>query len=44
MGFFEENPVVFVVAVVVVVETWLRVRERLFATARRDRAGRPPPP
>ena len=30
MGFFEENPIVFVVAVIVIAETWIRVREPLF--------------
>lgn len=30
MGFFEENPVVFVAAVVAIVEAWIRVREPLF--------------
>jgi hypothetical protein len=30
MGFFEENPIVFVVAVIAIVETWIRVREPLF--------------
>ena len=30
MGFFEENPVVFVAAVVAIVEAWIRVREPIF--------------
>jgi hypothetical protein len=32
MGFFEENPVVFVAAVVAIVEAWIRVREPIFHT------------
>jgi hypothetical protein len=30
MGFFEENPIVFVAAVIAIVEVWIRVREPLF--------------
>ena len=30
MGFFEENPLVFVAAVVAISEVWIRVREPLF--------------
>jgi hypothetical protein len=30
MGFFEENPIVFVIAVVAIVEGWIRLREPLF--------------
>jgi hypothetical protein len=38
MGFFEENPLVFVAAVVVIVEVWLRLRVKLFATLRPRRS------
>ena len=31
MGFFEENPVVFVAGVVAITEIWIRVREPLFS-------------
>lgn len=39
MGFFEENPLVFVVAVIAVSEAWIRVREPLFRRVS-GRAGR----
>lgn len=32
MGFFEENPGVFVLAVIAIVEVWLRLRVVLFRT------------
>lgn len=43
MGFFEENPVVFVGAVIAIAEVWLRVRDRLFALVRPRRGQLPPP-
>lgn len=43
MGFFEENPAVFLVAVIAIIEVWLRVRERLFSALRRRPADPPPP-
>jgi hypothetical protein len=39
MGFFEENPIVFVVAVVIVVEAWLRLRGPLFSMLSRGKVG-----
>jgi hypothetical protein len=39
MGFFEENPIVFVVAVVIVVEAWLRLRGPLFSMLSRRKIG-----
>jgi len=41
MGFFEENPILFLGAVVVTVEVWLRVRGKLFGLFRREPAHRP---
>jgi hypothetical protein len=38
--FFEDNPILFVVAVVVVVEGWLRVRASVFAALAKLRRGR----
>lgn len=43
MGFFEENPAVFLVAVIAIVEIWIRVRERLFSAFRRKSADVAPP-
>lgn len=31
MGFFEENPAVFIAAVVAITEMWIRLREPLFS-------------
>jgi hypothetical protein len=41
MGFFEENPVVFVTAVIVTVEVWLRIRARILGLLRLPQ-GKPP--
>jgi hypothetical protein len=41
MGFFEENPVVFVAAVIVTVEVWLRIRARILGLLRLPQ-GKPP--
>ena len=35
MGFFEQNPIVFLGAVVVTVEVWLRIRTKIFVWIRR---------
>jgi hypothetical protein len=48
MGFFEENPIVFVLAVIAIVEAWLALKKAILAAVarRRDRPlddGRPPP-
>jgi len=40
MGFFEENPIVFLLAVVAVVEGWIRVRVPLFRALTRRKGDR----
>ncbi len=37
MGFFEENPIVFVLAVIAIVEGWLAVKKAVIAALARRR-------